>query len=304
MERLGIGLTMGCSNCDNFSTGATNSIVVKEEGVSLGSFTALNFVGDGATATNAGGGVAQITVPGGFLVWKAGVPWATVYAALSAMTGPKILLVEWDEATSGVRTLSADPGGGVGTPQDLNQVWFLGVGGNENTPTITVEDGAKLASSVQGTLNIARLSSKSINWDFSALTSAMFDATAAGDFSIFAFEQGDIAGATGGVAVVQGAMHLALWNANVSDILCNVIDLRSDAQLTARCALSTGFANAGPPGTTLSVISDATCYIDPQLLIDFPGSARTVATYAKNAGGALFAITVDGGGNVIATPVI
>jgi hypothetical protein len=42
----------------------TVAIVVKEEGSSLGSFTAIDFLGAGVTAADAGGGVASVTVPG------------------------------------------------------------------------------------------------------------------------------------------------------------------------------------------------------------------------------------------------
>lgn len=63
--------------------GGASGVVVKEEGVSLGSFTALNFVGAGATATDAGGGVAAVTVPGGVNLQDEGVavtgnPHATI----------------------------------------------------------------------------------------------------------------------------------------------------------------------------------------------------------------------------------
>lgn len=40
----------------------TAGVDVENEGVNLGTFTTLNFVGDGVIATNAGGGVATITI--------------------------------------------------------------------------------------------------------------------------------------------------------------------------------------------------------------------------------------------------
>ncbi len=54
-----------CCNSDTGLPGSDGSIVVEDEGASLGSFTALNFIGAGVTATDAGGGVADITIPGG-----------------------------------------------------------------------------------------------------------------------------------------------------------------------------------------------------------------------------------------------
>jgi len=47
---------------DQGDPGPGSSVIVKEEGISLGSFTDLNFVGTPVTATDAGGGQADITV--------------------------------------------------------------------------------------------------------------------------------------------------------------------------------------------------------------------------------------------------
>jgi len=43
---------------------AASTIDVEDEGTPLGAFDTFNFVGDGVTATDAGGGVATITIPG------------------------------------------------------------------------------------------------------------------------------------------------------------------------------------------------------------------------------------------------
>ena len=50
-------------NRTNLTVAGGSGVVVKDEGSSLGSFTALNFIGGAVTATNAGGGVAAVTVP-------------------------------------------------------------------------------------------------------------------------------------------------------------------------------------------------------------------------------------------------
>ena len=50
---------------DSGGGGGGGALVVKDEGTSLGTFTAINFAGSGVTATNAGGGVALVTIPQG-----------------------------------------------------------------------------------------------------------------------------------------------------------------------------------------------------------------------------------------------
>lgn len=45
--------------------GGPGTIEVEDEGVAVNSATTLNFIGAGVTATDAGGGVANITIPGG-----------------------------------------------------------------------------------------------------------------------------------------------------------------------------------------------------------------------------------------------
>lgn len=45
--------------------GGSNTVNVQDEGVAVNTASTLNFVGGGVTATDAGGGVATITIPGG-----------------------------------------------------------------------------------------------------------------------------------------------------------------------------------------------------------------------------------------------
>lgn len=52
----------GCCDDENFDPVAQADLAVQDEGVPLGLFSTLNFVGAGITATDAGGGVAQIEV--------------------------------------------------------------------------------------------------------------------------------------------------------------------------------------------------------------------------------------------------
>ncbi len=47
------------------STGGGGSLTIQEEGVALGGFTTINFIGTSVTATDAGGGVTNVTVTGG-----------------------------------------------------------------------------------------------------------------------------------------------------------------------------------------------------------------------------------------------
>jgi hypothetical protein len=45
--------------------GGPGTVEVQDEGVAVNSATTLNFIGAGVTATDAGGGVANVTIPGG-----------------------------------------------------------------------------------------------------------------------------------------------------------------------------------------------------------------------------------------------
>jgi hypothetical protein len=45
--------------------GGGSGVDVEDEGTPVGTFAILNFVGAGVTATDGGGGVADVTIPGG-----------------------------------------------------------------------------------------------------------------------------------------------------------------------------------------------------------------------------------------------
>jgi len=64
--------------------GGSNTVAVQDEGVAVNTASTLNFVGAGVTATDAGGGTATITIPGGSTEGTALVFTATAGENLAA----------------------------------------------------------------------------------------------------------------------------------------------------------------------------------------------------------------------------
>lgn len=64
--------------------GGSNTVDVQDEGVAVNTASTLNFVGAGVTATDAGGGTATITIPGGSTEGTALVFTATAGENLAA----------------------------------------------------------------------------------------------------------------------------------------------------------------------------------------------------------------------------
>ena len=60
-----LGINSGYSVPGSGGGGGSNTVAVQDEGVAVNTASTLNFVGAGVTATDAGGGVATITIPGG-----------------------------------------------------------------------------------------------------------------------------------------------------------------------------------------------------------------------------------------------
>lgn len=68
--------------------GGSGGVDVEDEGIALGNFTTLNFVGGGVTATDAGGGVADVTVPAVTSVAMVGdVTGTTAASVVETLTG-------------------------------------------------------------------------------------------------------------------------------------------------------------------------------------------------------------------------
>jgi hypothetical protein len=62
---IGNGVPVTLAAANDGGGGGSSAIAVQDEGVPLGAFNTLNFVGAGVTAADAGGGVASVTIPGG-----------------------------------------------------------------------------------------------------------------------------------------------------------------------------------------------------------------------------------------------
>lgn len=100
----------------------TNTVDVEDEGVGLGSFTTLDFVGAGVTASDAGGGTALITIPGGggsgVDVEDEGVPQGA--AVTLDFVGAGVMA----SVAAGVATITI-PGGGGSADEPTVSDWFF-----------------------------------------------------------------------------------------------------------------------------------------------------------------------------------
>ena len=79
-----LGINSGYSVPGSGGGGGSNTVAVQDEGVAVNTASTLNFVGDGVAATDAGGGVATITIPGGSTQGTALVFTATAGENLAA----------------------------------------------------------------------------------------------------------------------------------------------------------------------------------------------------------------------------
>ncbi len=250
-------------------------------------------------AAGGGGGGGSAAV----FQWNVGVPWATVYAAMAALTGPKICLVEYDPATNGDRTVTNN--GGV--PQDFNNILFVGLSGapsDGTTATLVFDDGIQFAPGPQG----VRLASQDVGWDFSALTSAAFVATSPTTWTTFNMTGGRLDGsATAGVGVFDGTLWLLLRDVHAGGgNVGRCTDGTDELWLRAGTRVFNPIFIDDGNGNGLAVFADASCQWSRAGLIanGLYVSPMEVINYAQGPGGnSLYSISVDGGGNVIATLV-
>lgn len=234
--------------------------------------------------------------------WNVGVPWATVYAAMTALTGPKICLVEYDPATNGDRTVTNN--GGV--PQDFNNILFVGLSGapsDGTTATLVFDDGIQFAPGPQG----VRLASQDVGWNFGALTAPAFVATSGSTWTTFNMTGGRLDGSnTAGVAAFDGTLWLNLRDVHAGGgNVGRCTDSSDELWLRAGTRVFNPIFIDDGGGNGLAVFADASCQWSAAGLIanGLFVSPMEVTNYAKGTGTNLYSISVDGGGNVIATLV-
>lgn len=240
----------------------------------------------------------------GSFVWKVGVTWAAIYAAMSAVAGPKRLLVEWDAAPRSMTNNS-------GVPHDLGNVLFTGIGGNgelDECPIIEVQDGFKLASSRNNGGETAVLASKDVSWDFSALTAPIYTTpNPVADRAMFSFDGGRLEGTqTGGLpGVVRGTLWLELSRIRyVGGYMgkglagaSSVLYMTRMTTLNAEVFLDSGGSGA------IDVTCDGTCRWQPNLWTTPP--TVTLHNYVLGTDGQLYQLDAGGGPPLVArvTPV-
>jgi hypothetical protein len=127
--------------------GSSNTIDVEDQSLALGTFDTINFLGAGVTATNAGGGVTNVTIPGGAgvtvaVIFDDAVPANEANIRAVRATNPSPI----DNTRVGVTNLGSDNGGGgVGATANYSTI----VGGLNN-------EASGIASTSCGELNAAQ----------------------------------------------------------------------------------------------------------------------------------------------------
>lgn len=246
------------------------------------------------------GTVHQITPPtsSNLFVWQAGVPWATIYAQMVAVTGPKICLVAYDPAAPGNERQMTDNGG---APTFISDVYFWGLSGPGQSQSIfiSVKDGFKLGAVTEiGGRQIGRLMSKNIGWDIRNSTSGdVFTPIGAG-YAEFEIDGGYITGLNTFVtgksfltlqnkAQAQGFGANGLFRPTANGSFCT---MRGQSSVTSTIYNSVG----GPFSVNLDI--DTTCTVSAAMFVNATRILQNMNTIVRDVGtGQRYAITVVAG---------
>ncbi len=279
-----------------FWNGDPNGVLIASQGVVVSDETT------GVLWRNTDGATAWAAFSNSVFQWRIGVTWATIYAQMNSVPGPKICLVEYDPATNGDRTVTNNGG----SPQDFNNILFVGLAGAPSDgvcPVLVFDDGIQFAAGPEG----VRLASQDVGWNFSALTAPAYIATSPTTWTSFNMTGGDLRGSnTPGVAAFDGTLWLLLRDvhANGGNVgrctdTSDELWLRGGTRVFNPIFIDNGDNNG------LAVYADASCQWSAAGLIanGLSISPMEVTNYAKGTGTNLYSISVDGGGNVIATLV-
>lgn len=232
--------------------------------------------------------------------WTSDVTWDDLYAQIAAVSGPKIVLVAVEDAPLHMTARGGDP-------TDLNDCIFMGPGGSPfegMTAQIVVDTGFQFAARDESGLNIVRLTSKDLGWDFSGLAVPAYVAPdPTNDYAYFTFDGSRVAGTNVGIGVIDGTMYLVSRASYLSGLLCKV---EADTFSVIRSSGGSGFGQAvfadNGDNNTINIFVDGTVELDPATFT----AAGLLLTYTLNTfatdGTALYRISVSAG-NVVATAV-
>lgn len=126
--------------------GGSNTVDVEDAGTPLGSFDTINVTGAGATASNAGGGVAEINVPGG----GSGIDAEDEGTPLGNFTTINFVGAGVTATNAGGGTLDVGvPGGGGGSGvTQTNAVYVSKAGNDANTGLVVGAPKLTIASAI------------------------------------------------------------------------------------------------------------------------------------------------------------
>lgn len=260
---------------------------------------------DGATITGDGSSehpLAASSIPfsAPSFQWSTGTTWTDLYAAMAAVSGPKICLVAPDP-TGAPLVMTAGA-------YDLNEILFVGIGGtaqDETCATIAAAVGVTFIDRQEQFGKVVRLSSQDVSWDFSALTAPAYTAADPDNDYVYAtFRGGRLVGtANVAIGVVRGTLYLSTSYATVIGVWCLATsDGFSVFRMTNACQISapSPYADNGD-GNSVILFTDSTCEWNRAVLEAHGVSfTATVQNFAIGSDRQLYRISVNAG-NVIAT---
>lgn len=238
----------------------------------------------------------------GVFVWDLATSWATIYARMNAVPGPKLCLVQFDDATDRVMTNNG------GVPTDLNEILLVGTSGVQGQADvhISVNDGFLLATKSVAGSTYAYLNSKNIQWAFDNSAPIASFVAGSGDECNINLEGGGLFG-VGASPLVVGGLALFLSNRAfiIGDQYFRVTDNNAGVVMTGGSVITgtSVFIGDGGGPHLFSVLMDASCQITSAAINAALTLSVSCTNTAVNAAGVRFNISIDGGGNVIATAV-
>lgn len=256
------------------------------------------------------GTVHQVTpaaggAPSSVFVWQAGVPWATIYTQMVAVTGPKICLVAFDPAAPGGERQITNNGG---APQFISDIYFWALSGPLQSINVFVriQDGFVLGGVTEtGGRVVGRLMSRDIGWDIRNTGGAVIFTPAGTGYAEFQLDGGYITNSNPLVvgkvlAFLRNRAELQGGSANgMFRPIANgsYIEMRTDGRTTGVIFNSVG----GPFNVTLDI--DPTATVSATMFTNATRVLQRMNNIVRDVGtGQRYAITVVAGVLTI-TPV-
>lgn len=253
----------------SYPAASGGGVTVEDEGTGLGSFSALNFVGPGVTAVDAGGGVAEITIPGG----GGGVtgPGSSVDNTLARFDGTSGNAIQ----DSGIVVDDSDNVAGIGTLNTTGDV------NGRDMPADGIKlDGIQALADVTNTANV-NAAGAVMHTDFPSEVGFMIR-TGSEAYGVIKYNLAATAAPAASDDSSAGYAVGSQWIDVSADAEYVCLDASVGAAVWIETTASGGGVDAEDEGTPLGSFGT----------INFVGAGVT----ASDAGGGVLDVSVPGGG--------